>query len=48
MKLLFINGGSRVRISNNGKYYTDSNFNQSIWDRYISYCDELTVVLRKI
>ena len=47
MKLLFIQGGSRVRKCNNNTYYVDGNFNNSIWKRYNSYCDELTVILRK-
>lgn len=47
MKLLFIQGGSRWKIDNKGNIYTDANFNQSIWNRYISYCDELTVILRR-
>ena len=47
MKLLFIQGGSRVRVCKNNKYYVDGNFNNNIWKRYKSYCDELTVILRK-
>ena len=48
MKLLFIQGGSRVRVCSNGRYYVDGNFNNDIWKRYKNYCDELTVILRKI
>lgn len=48
MKLLFVQGGSRVRICKNGKLYVDGNFNNNIWERYKYYCDELVVVLRKI
>ncbi len=48
MKLLFIQGGSRVRICSNGSYYVDGNFSNEVWKRYNSYCDELTVVLRKV
>ena len=47
-KLLFIQGGSRVRECTNGKFYVDGNFNNNIWKRYSSYCNELTVILRKI
>ena len=47
MKLLFIQGVSRWKIDNKDNIYTDANFNQSIWNRYISYCDELTVILRR-
>lgn len=48
MKLLFIQGGSRVRVCSNNTFYVDGNFNNDIWNRYNSYCDELTVILRKI
>lgn len=46
MKLLFIQGGSRWKFDQDGNVYTDANFNEKIWDRYRSYCDELTVLLR--
>lgn len=46
MKVLFIQGGSRVRICKNGEYYIDGNFNNDIWLRYKSYTDELIVMLR--
>lgn len=47
MKLLFIQGGSRVTICTNGKKYVDGNFNNYIWKRYKTYCNDLTVILRK-
>lgn len=47
MKLLFIQGGTRLKQDIEGKWYTDGNFNDSVWKRYTSVCDELTVVLRK-
>lgn len=47
MKLLFIQGGSRWKIDNKDNWYTDANFNNKIWNRYISLADKLTVVLRK-
>ena len=47
MKLLFIQGGSRVRICSNNNKYVDGNFNNDIWKRYKSYCNDLTVILRK-
>ncbi len=47
MKLMFIQGGTRLKQDDKGRWYTDSNFNNEIWDRYKSYCDELTVVLRR-
>lgn len=48
MKLLFIQHGSRIRESENGDFYVDGNFNNNIWKRYKSYCDDLSVILRKI
>ena len=48
MNLLFIQGGSRVRRCTNGNFYVDGNFNNNVWYRYKSYCDNLTVVLRTI
>lgn len=47
MNLLFIQGGSRVRECSNGCFYVDGNFNNNVWSRYKSYCDSLTVILRK-
>ena len=46
--LLFIQGGSRVRECSNKVYYVDGNFNNNIWTRYKSYCDKLTIILRKV
>ncbi len=48
MKLLFIQGGSRIRVCTNGTCYVDGNFNNMIWKRYKLYVDELTVILRKV
>lgn len=48
MKILFIQGGSRIRVCSNGTYYVDGNFNNMIWERYKQYGEELTVILRKI
>ena len=47
MKLLFIQGGSRWKFDTDGNVYTDANFSEDIWNRYRSYCDELTVILRR-
>ena len=47
MRLFFIQGGSRLKRDTNGDWYTDSNFNDSVWDRYKAFCDELVVVLRR-
>ncbi len=47
MNLLFIQGGSRWKFDTEGNAYTDSNFNEHIWERYRSYCDHLTVILRR-
>lgn len=47
MRLLFIQGGSRLKRDADGRWYTDSNFNNSVWDRYKALCDELIVILRR-
>lgn len=46
MELLFIQGGSRWKRDTNGDFYTDANFTEKIWDRYRTYCDHFTVILR--
>lgn len=47
MKLLFIQGGTRLKNDTESKWYTDGNLNNKVWQRYKSYCDELLIVLRK-
>jgi len=47
MKLTFIQGGTRLKQDNEGTWYTDGNFNDKVWERYKSYCDEFRVILRK-
>ena len=46
VKLLFVQGGTRVKRDESGNWYSDTNFNNAIWQRYKSYCDELIVLLR--
>jgi len=47
MKLLFIQGGSRLKKDTEGNWYTDPNFNDKVWKRYKDLCDNLTVILRR-
>lgn len=47
MKMIFIQGGTRLKIDNKGDYYTDGNLNNKIWDRYKRICSELIIILRK-
>lgn len=47
MRLLFIQGGTRLKEDTNGNWYTDGNFNDAVWKRYTSLCDELIVLLRR-
>lgn len=47
MNLLFIQGGSRLKLSDKGLWYTDPNFTMEVWERYMSLCDHLTIVLRR-
>ncbi len=46
MKLLFIQGGTRLKVDEEGNYYSDGNLNNKVWDRYKELCDELLIVLR--
>ena len=46
MKILFIQGGSRWKFDANGAVYTDSNFSETVWERYRALGD-LTVLLRR-
>lgn len=48
MRLFFIQGGSRLKRDADGNWYTDSNFNNGVWDRYKVLCNELVVVLRRV
>ena len=47
MNLLFIQGGSRLKLCENGNWYTDPNFTVEVWNRYLSLCDHLVILLRK-
>lgn len=47
MRILFIQGGSRVTKCTNGSKYVDGSFNNNIWMRYKNYGSELTVILRE-
>lgn len=46
MKLLFIQGGTRLKKDEYENYYTDGNLNNKVWNRYKELCDELLIVLR--
>lgn len=47
MKLLFVQSGSRVKVDTQGNYYTDGNFNEKVWKRYLNLADEFSLILRK-
>lgn len=46
MKLLFVQGGTRLKEDLEGNFYTDGNLNDKVWNRYKKYCDELLILLR--
>jgi len=46
MKLLFVQGGTRVKRDTAGALYTDGNFNINVWKRYIDLAETMTVVFR--
>lgn len=47
MKILFIQGGSRLKQDIEGNWYTDPNFNDDVWKRYVNLGDTLTILLRR-
>ena len=47
MNLLFIQGGSRLKLAENGRWYTDGNFSVDVWERYTAVCDKLIIALRR-
>ncbi len=47
MKLLFVQGGSRVKVSSKGEHYVDGNFTNSVFEDYFKLADEVTFLLRK-
>jgi glycosyltransferase involved in cell wall biosynthesis len=46
MKLLFVHG-TKFKEDSNGVYYTGGSYSQSIWNRYLSVANELSVIARK-
>ncbi len=47
MNILFIQGGSRLKQDINGVWYTDPNFNEDVWKRYVDLGDTFTILLRR-
>ena len=48
MKLLFVQGGTRIKRDVEGNLYTDGNFNIKVWKRYMDLTSEkMTVVFRE-
>lgn len=47
MNLLFIQGGSRLKQAADGRWFTDPNFTDEVWRRYMALCDFLTIIIRK-
>ena len=48
MKLLFVQGGTRIKKDTEGNFYTDGNFNLKVWKRYMDLTNEkMTVVFRE-
>ncbi len=47
MNLLFIQGGSRLKLCENGQWFTDPNFTEEVWRRYMALCDHLSILLRR-
>lgn len=47
MNLLFIQGGSRLKQTQDGRWFTDPNFTEEVWRRYMTLCETLIIVLRR-
>lgn len=48
MKLLFVQGGSRIKVDSKGNLYTDGNLNLRVWKRYMDLADgRMTAVFRQ-
>ena len=47
MNLLFIQGGSRLKLCETGQWYTDPNFTKEVWRRYMALCDHLSILIRR-
>lgn len=47
MRLVFVNGGSRFKKSEDGRWFTDPNFTKEVWQRYMDLCDEFVIILRQ-
>lgn len=47
MNILFIQGGSRLKGTHDGRWYTDANFTPEVWLRYMRLCDHLTILIRR-
>lgn len=47
MRLLFVQGGSRIKINSKNELFVDGNFNNSVFNDYYKLADEVTFLLRK-
>ena len=47
MNLLFYFDAERVYRDRDGNYYASGNFPKDVWNRYLKYCDNLFVIMRK-
>ena len=47
MRLLYLHGEARLHNDVYGRYYTSGTYNEDVWNRYLSICDELRIVFRK-
>lgn len=47
MRLLFVHNAEKLKEDKKGNFYTDGSYSQKSWDRYLSICDELSVIFRK-
>ena len=47
MKLLFVQGGSRIKVNSKNEIFVDGNFNNTVFEDYCKLANDVTFLLRK-
>lgn len=46
MKLVYIQGGARLKRADDGSWFINADYTDDVWQRYLDICDELVIILR--
>lgn len=46
-KLTFIHIGERIKVGNDGKFYTDGSYNDKVWPRYLNHFGKINFIVRE-